>query len=852
MPATINHFFTSNFLKVIYAQDNTSPLVSLQLNILTGAGFEAENEAGYSHLLEHLVFKSTEKYPNNTLMDAVAMYGGNINAYTDHESTCFYINLPSEFLNEGIAILAELAVKANFNKTEFLSEKNVVIEEIKQYKNDPEDYFIENIPSMVLGKHPYALNILGNTASLKRAKIDELQTFYRKHYTAQNAFLCVAGDFEVDQLQEACEHLCLPGGDLVGAGMTAHSSVGVDYQSTRSDLGMGDQNPLHFPLLVENDMLAFVLPYPADNHPAANRLLCLEKIFVSGRNSRLYQRLFIKEKLIDNIKAQSVTGKYDGVLIMLITPRKNEYIPKIIEIFTQEMNILNVFGVYNSEVDDVKKELLHASRYIFEYMETLAQTIASEEILGDYHTFFNYEADIQAITTQNVNLLIAEYFNPNKLTTIVGGKKKRQYPLTALFAKTPSAPPAELQIQQTTLPNGLKVLLKKTAEDKHICGVTLAVYASQLNETETTLGLNQLTTNALLFGNQRRDYRQCLQYCTTNGIQFSISNGKETTRFSLKCFNDNIFEALQLLFDVLYTPTFPEEHIQNLKQTYISNIQKTMDYPHSEAVLRFKRMLLGSSSHLLDKSGTVKTISSFTKNKVVQWYQQHILQAPATLCIMGDIDVSKTMLYIQHLFGVPSFDTNLVQRPIIYSPCNKRKVVFTKKLDQSILNLGGFCMPGNRVNQRAPMNVLSQIIGGEVASRMFTLLRERYAIAYSAEFDYDMLTDIGYYDMFTIVDRQNERMAIQLLYHMLVELRQKGVTTDEIEKAKRFLIGQLKMDNESVSLQSQTIASLLTLGMTYEYYTNIPNSLEGVTNEAITQIIEEYFNPEDMYLHILN
>ena len=140
-----------------------------------GSAYETDEEAGYSHLMEHLVFKSTEKYPNNTLMDAAASLGTTLNAYTEYESTCYYLNVPSEYLKAGIELLYEIAFKANFSDREFRTEKKVVIEELKQYQNDPEDTFIENIPRLVLKDSPYNKLIIGNLSSLKKATAGDLR-----------------------------------------------------------------------------------------------------------------------------------------------------------------------------------------------------------------------------------------------------------------------------------------------------------------------------------------------------------------------------------------------------------------------------------------------------------------------------------------------------------------------------------------------------------------------------------------------------------------------------------------------------------------------------------------------------
>ena len=112
-----------NGFKIIFSSDNSNPLVCLQLYVRMGSAWEKKEEAGYSHFTEHLVFKSTQKFPQNSIMERVTFLGGSINAYTEYDTTCFYITLPSSFTKESIDILSELAIHANFSKEEFTFEK---------------------------------------------------------------------------------------------------------------------------------------------------------------------------------------------------------------------------------------------------------------------------------------------------------------------------------------------------------------------------------------------------------------------------------------------------------------------------------------------------------------------------------------------------------------------------------------------------------------------------------------------------------------------------------------------------------------------------------------------------------
>ena len=169
----------ANGLKLIVTKDKSNPIVSLQLYVKVGSVYESAEESGFSHLMEHLVFKSTTNFPNNGVMERASFLGANINAYTEYDSTCHYLTLPAKYLEDGLELLAELAGNANFSDADFETEKKVVIEELKQYANDPEEDFIEKIPLYYYEESPYHNPIIGHLDNLERSTPELLRAFYK-------------------------------------------------------------------------------------------------------------------------------------------------------------------------------------------------------------------------------------------------------------------------------------------------------------------------------------------------------------------------------------------------------------------------------------------------------------------------------------------------------------------------------------------------------------------------------------------------------------------------------------------------------------------------------------------------
>jgi len=829
----VSHFDLKNKFRIIQTFDDNYPLVNLQLFVKIGSCWELDDNAGYSHLTEHLVFKSTKKYPNNKIMEKASMLGAAINAFTEFDSTCFYLTVPSENLKDGLEILAELVQNANFTDAEFRSEKNVVIEELKQYRNDKEDYFLEQIPLYYFKSNPYRKTIIGSEASLNSAKPQQLRDFYNHYYQPSNCFLAVTGHFDQKYLKKCINK-------FFNNWQNTQTIKKANYYKEI----LSNEFYYHNMQLKGRTQLAFVLPELSDNHPDSYPLSLLTKAFAVGKNSRLYKRLYIKDKLIDSLKVHSLSGIYDGISVILIHPRSNTSLETIIDIFLHEFKELKEHSLSLEEIDQHKKEMIVSSKYTYEYLESLGLSLCTEELLGNYHNFFLYDERIEKINSQDIKKVINLIYSYKNLSIITSGKApiNIEHLKTKYFdEKIYKAKSITEDTMHYTLPNGIKLFLKKVP-GKEISGVSLALKSSQLLENSNQLGINQLSSTLLLYGNKKRSYDEFLNYCSKNGIQFGISCNKDNTKIKFKCFNDDLLDSIQLIKDVLYEPTFPKDHFQNLKKSFISTIKRMHDYPQSMAVYKWKQLLFGEHSNLISKDGQIESLNLMSLNDLYHWYNEYFLNTQAQLCIIGNIDFNEVIEKCEKIFNFSSFNQKQINYNLIIDPITEKQLVIDNQYDQSIINIGGFCCNSFEIEKKTALLVLSQIIGGEINSRLFDELREKRGLAYSTEFDFDTVDKVGYFNIFSIVDRKKELEALIAIHKILTDIKNKGVKPKELLIAKNFIKGQSRIDEEGLLTQAQLLSGLFLTGRTYEYYMNREQRLMKVNNEDIISIANEYFD----------
>ncbi len=842
MTRKIKHTTLDNGFKIIYAKDDSNPIISLQLFIRMGSNQESKEESGFSHLTEHLVFKSTENYPENGVMEKASYLGANINAYTEYDSTCHYLTLASKYTDQGIELLAELAQKADFSDDEFETEKLVVIEELKQYANDIEENFIESIPQHVFDESPYHNPIIGNLENLENSTPEKLREFYKKHYAPNNSFLVVSGSFKKKEItKKIIEHF----GDWEPVERASNTGRVNKYSNTFKTVNLLNEE-------INQELLAFVIPEVSESHPDGISLSLATKTFSIGKNSKLYKRLYIEEHLVTSIQVHSISGIYNGVSIILVIPKTNSSLDKICRIFIEEFNSFKQQGMTFEELRKIKAEQEHGWKYAFEYVENLGSVLGDEELDAGYKEALSYPVKIAAINNSRIQEILDKYFTIDNLKIVHLGKKngflQKLEQDFSMHELTPITIPKKLDYHEHTLPSGMKLLLKRVV-GKPTVGISLSRNISQLNESNGSRGSNFFTLGLMQHGNAKYSREALLDYCNERGINLQITNGIETSGVKLKCFGEYITESINLIADVIREPLFPESNLNHLKESVITNIKRVEDFPVKNSVNKFNRLLFGAGSNLISKTGDLEDIKLIDRSVVKQWHKEFLDLSQMTIAVVGDIHFDNVIRATENAFNF-AFEKSALHQVAIFNKNTEKFKSYDFNNDQSIIHIGGYACKSIDYKQNVAFHVLSQIIGGEINSRLFNILREQLGIAYSVGFDYSAVKDVGFFTNFAIVDSKREKKAIEAITKIMEDVKKSNVTKEELEITKNYISGQRLLDNESVFAQANSLAILNSLGYPYEFYLTREERLQNVSHQDIKELAEEYFIKDKLYTQI--
>ena len=204
---TFDQITLPNGLRIIGERIDHFRSVSVGIWLGSGSQYETIPEAGLSHFLEHMVFKGTQKRSARRIAEEMDAVGGQLNAFTAKECTCFYGKVMDEHLPLAMDILADLVTAPTFDPAEMEKEKGVVIEEIAMSEDTPEDLVHELLMEAHYGRQPLARPILGTEEGIRACSREALHTYWRKMYRPDNAVLALAGNYVWDVVVRMAEAL---------------------------------------------------------------------------------------------------------------------------------------------------------------------------------------------------------------------------------------------------------------------------------------------------------------------------------------------------------------------------------------------------------------------------------------------------------------------------------------------------------------------------------------------------------------------------------------------------------------------------------------------------------------------
>ena len=302
MPKSVTKLRLSNGLSVLLKEIHTAPLISSWVWYRVGSRDEVAPLTGISHLVEHMQFKGTRKYPAEKMDKAVARDGGMRNAFTFLDWTTYFETMPADKIDLALRLEADRMVHSVFDEKEFASERTVVISEREGNENEPMFLLGEAVQQAAFRVHSYHHEIIGDMVDLKTMRRDDLYKHYRTYYVPNNAVIGIAGDFDAKAMLERIRELFEP----IPAGQTPPRLRRTEPEP-RGESRVSVEGP------GETAYLQAAYHYPAASDPDFFALSVLDSLMAGPTNLNMFGGGGISNKtsrLYRGSSGQTICGRF--------------------------------------------------------------------------------------------------------------------------------------------------------------------------------------------------------------------------------------------------------------------------------------------------------------------------------------------------------------------------------------------------------------------------------------------------------------------------------------------------------------------------------------------------------------
>lgn len=400
-------FTLDNGLRVIVHEDATTPMAVMNVMYDVGARDEDPAQTGFAHLFEHLMFGGSVNIPDYD--EPLQMAGGENNAYTTNDLTNYYIELPAENLETAFWLESDRMLSLAFSKKSLEVQRKVVVEEFKEhYINKPYGDVWHKMRELAFSKHPYRWMTIGKELKhIEDAKLEDVKSFFFRHYRPVNAILVVAGNVTEAKVKELAEKWF---GDIPSGEKYVRNIPEEPVQDAPHFLEIKAKVPL--------DALYKTWHMPSRIDPKYYAADLVSDVLSGGGSSRLHQALVKEKKLFSNIECYHFGSLDAGLMTIegkLVKGVKMKDAEKAIE---EELDKLRNELVPERELQKVKNRV--ESMLAFEDMGLLsrANNLAFYELIGDAAEMNTEFAKYEAVTVADIQEQARAIFSPNNVNTI--------------------------------------------------------------------------------------------------------------------------------------------------------------------------------------------------------------------------------------------------------------------------------------------------------------------------------------------------------------------------------------------------------------------------------------------------
>lgn len=833
-----------NGLTVYIIRDSRFPLVCTRLYVGTGSANETAEQAGISHVLEHMVFKGTEKRPKGQVAQDVESLGGYLNAATSFDKTWYITDMPAKHWKTGMDVVKDMAFHPALDPAELEAEKDVIVSELKGGDDTPTRRLFEDLQVAGLAHTVYGRPIIGFEKTIRAVTADDLRAYIRTWYQPQNMMLLVAGDIDPKAVLAHAEELF---GDLKNdAALPEPAPVQLEGAAggPRVEVTYGPWNKVY---------LGIALPAPALGDQRSIDLDVLAYALGGDGTSQFYRKYRYEKQLVDSISVGNMSLDRAGLFYMVAQLDADKVEPFWQE-FTRDLATLDAGKIAPDVIERARFNYEDGMDRAGETLDGLTSWKATVQFeLGGPQGEANVRHALAAVDSARLRQAQDLWLRPDQVRVRVLAPEKAQLPdLDAILQRNWPAPAVERQKAAAAeekvgkreivdLGQGRTVILQP---DRTIPYVSLEILRPGGNALlkPADQGLAQLTAATLTDGCGTRDLDAMERFVAERAASLSASAGVQSFTVSLTGparFNADYFA---LLGDLLHKPTFAEKDVRRQADTLKAALVRRQDNPMSFMGSKVNGFLFpGGQPYGFDGLGTAENQDRFGPKDVQAFWKQQNAQ-PWILSVAGDFDREKVLAFARSL-PVPTAPAVDVPQPAWGA--DKRLPLSLPGRQQAHLLLAFHAVPLDHPDAPALM-LLESVLSGQ-SGLLFNKLRDEQGLGYTVTAFYRSLPEAGFMAFYIGTTPRNLDVARQGFSGIIKDIKTDLLPAELLAKGLNRMEGSYYRGRQSLGARADEAASERLLGQPQDFQKHLLEKAAKVTPEQLRDVARKYLLVDNMY-----
>lgn len=827
LPATTAEVLTlPNGLTVIIDEDPSAPVASVQAWCETGSIHEDKwLGAGLSHILEHMLFKGTERRPPGSIARAVQDRGGYINAYTSFDRTVYYIDTPAEGVSEAVDILADVMVNATLPPDEYTKEQEVIRREFAMGFDDPDRVASKLMFRTVFSQSPLRNPVIGYLDIYNRLTREDVFAYYKRRYVPNNMFFVIVGDVDAAKIRGQLETF-----------FEKHPRVALQPVFVQPEPPQAGRRTVHEEFPTELTRLSLTWPITSVTHPDTPTLDLLATVLGGGASSPLNQEIREKKRLAFSIDSGSYSLTDIGLLAIqaVCAPEKRDAVQAEALALVERVKTA---GVTAEQLAKARRQLLATQLRAITTVSGRAADLGSNWLYTRSLDFTrDYLAALERVTPADIQRVANHYLTDDRLNVT------SLNPVGTLAKEARAKAEAkEPEIQKFTLPNGLRLLVRENPKVP-LVSVCAVFRGGVLAETAANNGASRLMARMLLKGTKTRDAAEIARAVEEAGGSIDADSGNNSFTVSLSVMKPDLAAGLDVLAEVLEHPTFPTEELETERSAQLAAIKAEADEPTKIARDLLREKLFPGHPYALRTSGSAEVVAKLTPDDLRALHDRLTVASNGVIAVFGDVKATEVYELAKKAFaGLPAGDANAAPSP---TPAAKPTdtVVATAEVpkNQAILMIG---YPG--VDMASPDRAAIDLIdtaSSDLGSRFFDRIREKLGLAYFVGTTQLVGPTPGAFLFYLGTDPAKVDKVRAEFRDEIEKLAREGLTPEELARAKKKLLGSEAIANQSNAATAQSSALNELFGLGADYDRRRRAVIEAVTLEDTKRVAKAYFD----------